>query len=48
MPVSAGDLPAKPCLVRVAHAGRDQVALWSGGRLNQLGVGLNELLRLET
>ncbi|HXL78829.1 MAG TPA: hypothetical protein VN985_09335 [Candidatus Eisenbacteria bacterium] len=48
MPVSAGDLPAKPCLVRVAHAGRDQVALWSGGRLNQLGVGLDELLRLET
>src|SRR6266852_2779449 len=46
MPVSAGDLPAKPCLVRVAHAGRDQVALWSGGRLNKLSVGLDELLRL--
>src|SRR6266849_10097450 len=46
MPVNAGDLPAKPCLVRVAHAGRDQVALWSGGRLNKLGVGLDELLRL--
>jgi len=46
MPVDAGDLPAKPCLVRVAHAGRDRVALWSGGRLNQLGAGLDELLRL--
>src|SRR5438132_5674096 len=46
MPVSAGDLPAKPCLVRVAHAGRDQMALWSGGRLNKLGAGLDDLLRL--
>jgi len=46
MPVSAGDLPAKPCLVRVAHAGRDQTALWSGGRLNKLGAGLDDLLRL--
>jgi 2-dehydro-3-deoxy-D-arabinonate dehydratase len=46
MPVSAGDLPAKPCLVRVAHAGRDQMALWSGGRLNRLGAGLDDLLRL--
>src|ERR1700687_5899675 len=46
MPVNAGDLPAKPCLVRVAHAGRDQVALWSGGRLNRLGAGIDELLRL--
>src|SRR2546428_5633205 len=46
MPVDAGDLPAKPCLVRVAHAGRDRVALWSRGRLNQLGVGLDDLLRL--
>src|SRR5207245_6358855 len=46
MPVSAGDLPAKACLVRVAHAGRDQMALWSGGRLNKLGAGLDDLLRL--
>src|ERR1700694_2793395 len=46
MPVNAGDLPAKPCLVRVAHDGRDQVALWSGGRLNRLGAGIDELLRL--
>src|SRR2546428_686195 len=46
MPVTAGDLPAKPCLVRVAHAGRDQMALWSGGRLNKLGAGLDDLLRL--
>jgi 2-dehydro-3-deoxy-D-arabinonate dehydratase len=46
MPVNPGDLPAKPCLVRVAHAGRDQAALWSGGRLNKLGAGLDELLRL--
>ena len=46
MPVNAGDLPAKPCLVRVACAGRDQMALWSGGRLNKLGVGLDEMLRL--
>src|SRR5258706_14477314 len=46
MPVSAGALPAKPCLVRVAHAGRDHTALWSGGRLNRLGAGLDDLLRL--
>src|SRR3989442_15593935 len=46
MRVSAGDLPAKPCLVRVAHAGRDRVALWCGGRLTQLGAGLDDLLRL--
>jgi 2-dehydro-3-deoxy-D-arabinonate dehydratase len=46
MPVNAGDLPAKPCLVRVAYAGRDQAVLWSGGQLNKLGVGLDELLRL--
>jgi len=46
MPVNGGDLPAKPCLVKVAHAGRDQVAVWSGGRLNKLGVALDELLRL--
>ena len=46
MPVSAGDLPAKPCLVRVARAGRDQTALWSDGRLNKLGAGLDDLLRL--
>jgi 2-dehydro-3-deoxy-D-arabinonate dehydratase len=46
MPVSAGDLPAKPCLVRVAHSGRDQTALWSGGSLNKLGAGLDDLLRL--
>src|SRR5260370_31594063 len=46
MPVNAGDLPATRCLVRVAHAGRDQAALWSGGRLNRLGVGLDGLLRL--
>src|SRR5438445_3078454 len=45
MPVSAGDLPAKPCLVRLAQPGRDRVALWSRGRLNQLGVGLDALLR---
>jgi 2-dehydro-3-deoxy-D-arabinonate dehydratase len=46
MPVTAGDLPAKPCLVRVAHAGRDLLALWSDGGLHQLGAGLDELLRL--
>ncbi|TMB94587.1 MAG: hypothetical protein E6J40_13920 [Chloroflexi bacterium] len=46
MPVSAGDLPAKPCLVRVTHAGRDQMALWSEGRLTKLGAGLDDLLRL--
>ncbi len=46
MPVDAGDLPAKPCLVRVAHAGRDQLALWSGGQLKKIGVSLDELLRL--
>jgi len=46
MPVSAGDLPAKSCLVRVTHTGRDQMALWSGGRLTKLGAGLDDLLRL--
>src|SRR5438132_3525713 len=46
MPVSAGDLPAKSCLVRVTHTGRHQMALWSGGRLTKLGAGLDDLLRL--
>ena len=46
MPVEAGDLPAKTCLVRVAHAGGVHVALWSDGRLNRIQVGLDELLRL--
>ena len=48
MPVDAGDLPAKACLVRVAYAGRDVVALWSAGRLNRVEAGLDELLRLTT
>jgi 2-dehydro-3-deoxy-D-arabinonate dehydratase len=46
MPVDAGDLPLKPCLVRVAHAGRDEVALWSSGQLKKIGVSMDELLRL--
>jgi 2-dehydro-3-deoxy-D-arabinonate dehydratase len=48
MPVDVGDLPAKACLVRVAHAGRALVALWSAGRLNSVGADLDELLRLTT
>jgi 2-dehydro-3-deoxy-D-arabinonate dehydratase len=48
MPVDARDLPAKACLVRVAHAGRDLVALWSDGQLNRIEAGLDELLRLTT
>ena len=46
MPVQAAELPIKPCLVTVRHAGRSKVALWSGGRLRQVGLGLDGLLRL--
>ena len=46
MPVQAGDMPAKPCLLRVEHAGRSTVALWSEGELKQVGLGLDQLLRL--
>src|SRR5438105_12667802 len=46
MPVDAGDLPARPCLVRIASGGHQQVALWSGGRLTSVDAGLDELLRL--
>jgi 2-dehydro-3-deoxy-D-arabinonate dehydratase len=46
MPVQGAELPPKPCLVRVTHAGSDKVALWSGSRLRQVGMGLDELLRL--
>jgi 2-dehydro-3-deoxy-D-arabinonate dehydratase len=44
MPVQAGDLPSRTCLVRVAHAGRDLVAQWSDGRLRRVNIGLDELL----
>src|SRR2546430_3593514 len=46
MPVDTGDLPARPCLVRIAHGGNQQVALGSGGRLTSVDAGLDELLRL--
>src|SRR3979411_2124980 len=46
MPVYAGDLPARPCLLRVTHGGHDEIALWSDGRLKRLGRGLDDLLRL--
>jgi 2-dehydro-3-deoxy-D-arabinonate dehydratase len=46
MPVQGAVLPSKPCLIRVTHAGRDIVALWSGSRLGQIGMGLDGLLRL--
>ena len=46
MPVHTGELPATPCLVRLAHAGHHEVALWSDARLRRVGVGLDELLRL--
>ena len=46
MPVDPGELPAKACLVRVAHGGRDQAALWSDGRLSRIEAGMDELLRL--
>ena len=46
MPIQAAELPPKPCLLRVDHAGRRSIALWSGHRLQRLGPGLDELLRL--
>src|ERR1700674_3983757 len=46
MPVQAGELPRKSALLRVDHAGRHTFALWSGGRLTQVGHSLDELLRL--
>src|SRR6267143_1304535 len=46
MPIQAGELPTKPCLLRVAHAGRGSIALWSGHRLKRVGLPVDELLRL--
>jgi 2-dehydro-3-deoxy-D-arabinonate dehydratase len=46
MPIDGGELPSKLCLVRVGQDGRDRVALWSGGRLRLLVLGIDELLRL--
>ena len=46
MPIQAGVLPPKPCLLRVDHGGRFGIALWSGQRLRRVGLGLDELLRL--
>jgi 2-dehydro-3-deoxy-D-arabinonate dehydratase len=46
MPVQVGELPTKPCLIRVDHAGRARVALWTEGRLQQLSLGLDDMLRL--
>jgi 2-dehydro-3-deoxy-D-arabinonate dehydratase len=46
MPVQTGELPTRPCLVRLAFAGRHELALWSDGRLGAVGMGLDDLLRL--
>jgi 2-dehydro-3-deoxy-D-arabinonate dehydratase len=46
MPLQSAELPPKACLVRVTHGGSVKVALWSGNRLRQVGLGLDALLRL--
>ena len=46
MPIRTEELPAKTCLVGLEHAGRRILAMWSEGRLEQLRLGLDELLRL--
>jgi 2-dehydro-3-deoxy-D-arabinonate dehydratase len=46
MPIRTEDLPTRACLLRLEHAGRRFVALWSEGRLEQVRLGLDELLRL--
>lgn len=46
MPVRAGELPPKPSLVRVDNAGGGKVGLWTRGRLRQVALGLDDLLRL--
>jgi 2-dehydro-3-deoxy-D-arabinonate dehydratase len=46
MPVERDELPSRPCLLRVQHAVRGKIALWSEGRLQQLVLDLDELLRL--
>jgi 2-dehydro-3-deoxy-D-arabinonate dehydratase len=46
MPIHIEELPRNACLVRLQHAGRPAVAVWSEGKLNQARVGLDELLRL--
>jgi 2-dehydro-3-deoxy-D-arabinonate dehydratase len=46
MPMRTEDLPSKPCLVMLDHAGRRSIGIWSNGRLKQVRLGLDELLRL--
>jgi 2-dehydro-3-deoxy-D-arabinonate dehydratase len=46
MPIRTEDLPSTACLVRLEHAGRRLLAIWSEGRLKRVRLGLDELLRL--
>ena len=46
MPIRIEELPAKACLVRLERAGRRILAMRSEGRLEQLRLGLDELLKL--
>src|ERR1700730_9174412 len=47
MPIRTEDLPpSNACLVRLERAGRRILAIWSEGRLEQLRLGLDELMQL--
>jgi 2-dehydro-3-deoxy-D-arabinonate dehydratase len=46
MPIQVEDLPPKGCLVMVEQGGRRATALWSGGRLRSLRLGMDDLMRL--
>ena len=46
MPIRIEELPVKACLVRLEHAGKPAVAVWSRGQLNQARIGLDDLMRL--
>jgi 2-dehydro-3-deoxy-D-arabinonate dehydratase len=46
VPIRIEDLPTKACLVSVEQGGTRATALWSGGRLRTLRLGMDELLRL--
>ena len=46
MPIRIEELPAKACLVRLKHAGKPAIAAWSRGQLNQIRIGLDDLMRL--
>ncbi|MDQ6721922.1 MAG: hypothetical protein M3003_14165, partial [Candidatus Dormibacteraeota bacterium] len=46
MPIRTDELPSKASLVRLKRAGRTMTALWTKGRLEQVRLGLDGLLRL--